>query len=103
MDEGKDGERNMKRIKTISPGEEEQKRRQLPQQPDWETLLSLFAYQENEADKLSSTQWFSAPSSVILGLMSTRMKIFMHKVVAAFLTPLQQKKEKKSETAGQIS
>ena len=29
MDEGKDGERNMKRIKTISPGEE-QKRRQLP-------------------------------------------------------------------------
>lgn len=30
MDEGKDGERNMKRIKTISPGEEEQKRRQLP-------------------------------------------------------------------------
>ena len=30
MDEGKDGARNMKRIKTISPGEEEQKRRQLP-------------------------------------------------------------------------
>lgn len=34
----------------------------------------LFAYLENEADKLSSTQWFSAPNSVILGLMSTCMK-----------------------------
>lgn len=61
---------------------------------------------ENEADKLSSTQWFSAPNSVILGLMSTCMKIFMYKVVAVFLTPLQQKerkKKKKKETAGQIS
>ena len=55
----------------------------------------LFAYQENEADKLSSTQWFSAPGSVILGLMSTRMKIFMHKAVAVSWLHCNRRKKKK--------
>ena len=99
MGEGKDGERQMKRIKTISPGEEEQKGDNCHSGRTGDLVSSLFAYLQNGVERLSSTQWFSAPNSVILGVKSTCIRIFMHKVVAVFLTPSQQKKEKKRPQA----
>ena len=102
MGEGKDGERQMRRLKTISPGEEEQKRRQLPQWPDGRPCLFSVCLSAKWSGKAVVHTVVFSPK-----LCDPGSKIHMYKNINAqgggCVSDSIATEERKKETAGQIS